>query len=96
MIALREIKTFPLGEVRITPPAETVLQNAGRTFQEYLDRHATCDWGELDIDDWNDNDVAVSADCRMHSVYKVTDDQTIWIITEADRSATTILLPDDY
>ena len=55
MIAVRERKSFHLGQVLITPPAEAVLDEAGRTFQEFLDRHASGDWGEIDVDDWNAN-----------------------------------------
>ena len=96
MIAIREKKSFPLGQVLITPPAETVLQEAGRAFKEFLDRHASGDWGEIDTDDWNANEEALTSGGQLLSVYAVTDAQKVWIITESDRSATTILLPDDY
>jgi hypothetical protein len=96
MIAIREKKSFPLGKVLITPPAEAVLQEAGRTFQEFLEKHASGDWGEIDADDWNANEEALASRGRVMSVYAVTDKQKVWIITEADRSATTLLLPDDY
>ena len=96
MIAIREKKSFPLGQVLITPPAEAILQEASRTFQEFLDRHASGDWGEIDVDDWNANEDALTSGARLMSVYTVTDKQKIWIITESDRSATTLILPDDY
>ena len=96
MIAIREKKSFPLGQVLITPPAAAVLQEASHTFKEFLDRHASGDWGEIEADDWNANEEALASGGRLWSVYAVTDDQKVWIITEADRSATTILLPDDY
>ena len=96
MIAVRERKSFHLGQVLITPPAEAVLQEAGRTFQEFLDRHASGDWGEIDVDDWNANEEALTSGARLMSVYGVNEKQKIWIITEADRSATTLLLPDNY
>jgi hypothetical protein len=96
MIAIREKKSFPLGQVLITPPAEAVLQQAGRTFQEFLDRHASGDWGEIDMDDWNANEEALTSGARLMSVYAVTETQKVWVITEADRSCTTLLLPDDY
>ena len=96
MIAIPEKKSFPLGQVLITPPAEAVLQEAGRTFKEFLDRHAAGDWGEIEADDWNANEEALTSGARLMSVYTVTEKQKVWIITEADRSATTLLLPDDY
>ena len=96
MIAIREKKSFPLGQVLIAPPAEAVLQEAGRTFQEFLDRHASGDWGEIDVDDWNANEEALTSGARLMSVYTVSDKQKIWIITESDRACTTLLLPDDY
>ena len=95
MIAIREKKSFPLGQVLITPPAEAVLQEAGRTFQEFLDRHASGDWGEIDVDDWNANEDALTSGARLMSVYAVTEKQKVWIITESDRSVT-LLLPNDY
>ena len=96
MIAIREKKSFPLGQVLITPPAEAVLQEAGRTFKEFLDRHATGDWGEIEADDWNGNEEALTSGRRLMSVYAVSETQKVWVITESDRSLTTILLPDDY
>jgi len=109
MIAIREKKSFPLGQVLITPPADlprrspgygtktgVVLQEAGRTFKEFLDRHASGDWGEIDVDEWNANEEALTSGARLISVYPATEAQKVWIITEADRSATTIPLRDDY
>ena len=96
MMATKEKKRFPLGKVVITPPAEAVLQEAGKTHKEFLDRHAGGDWGEIDPDDWNGNEDALTSGGQLMSVYAVTDAQKVWIITDAGRSATTILLPDDY
>lgn len=96
MIAIREKRNFPLGQVLITPPAEAVLQEASRTFQEFLDRHAAGDWGDIGTDDWNANEEALTTGSRLMSVYTVTEKLKIWIITESDRSATTLLLPEDY
>ncbi len=96
MIAILEKKSFPLGQVLITPPVEAVLQEVGRNLQEFLDRHASGDWGDIDTDDWNANEEALTSGARLMSAFAVTEAQKIWIITEADRSATTILLPADY
>lgn len=65
--------------------------------QESLSRHAKGDWGDLSQEDKNQNDLAVKAgDLRILSAYESGDLPKIWIITEADHSATTILFPDEY
>jgi hypothetical protein len=75
------------------------LQALGRAQQsptEFLARHASGDWGEVDAEDWKLNDAAVKAGERILSAYKTKDGERIWIITQADRSSTCILLPDEY
>ncbi|MFC1461669.1 hypothetical protein ACFLQR_04045 [Verrucomicrobiota bacterium] len=96
MIAIREKKRFLLGRVVITPPAEALLREAGKSHQEFLDRHAAGDWGDIPGDDWANNDDGIDSKGMLHSAYKVRGQDCIRIITESDRSATTILLPDDY
>ena len=61
-----------------------------------LKRHASGDWGELSIEDKQSNDVALIEGLRVFSAYSSATHPKIWIITEADRSATTILFPDEY
>jgi len=61
-----------------------------------LRRHLSGDWGDLEKEDLLANDTAVICDRRLLSAYRITPDQTIWIITEADRSLTTVLFPDEY
>lgn len=58
-------------------------------------RHLSCDWGDIGDDEWRANDAAVRGDDRLVSVYRIRD-MRLLIITEADRSATTIMLPSDY
>jgi hypothetical protein len=65
-------------------------------FIPYLVRHAAGDWGELDDFDKQQNDLAVKEGCRILSAYNTNEGVWIWIITEADRSATTVLLPEEY
>ena len=96
MIAIREKKNIPLGRLVITPPAESLLRKAGKSCQRFLDRHASGDWGDIPSDDWANNDDAVDNGGILHSAYTVHGQDRIWIITESDRSVTTILLPDDY
>ncbi len=61
-----------------------------------LGRHFAGDWGECCPEDWQRNDEALQAGWRVLSVYRDRNGTRFWVITEADRSATTILLPDEY
>ena len=87
---------FALGELYITQNAADVLEQAGQAPTEFLIRHVTGDWGELDAEDWATNDEAVSTEGRILSAYTTAAGEKVWVITEGDRSATTLLLPDDY
>ena len=87
---------FSLGETYITPGAQEALDIAGETAIQYLRRHISGDWGELSEDDVKENEMSVQEGFRLLSSYRTVKGQKIWIITEADRSATTILLPSEY
>ena len=89
-------KTFPLGMLVATPGALEALQEAGQTPLEFLRLHSSGDWGTVCKEDWNLNDEALIDGTRLLSAYLTSKGVKIWIITEADRSATTILLPDEY
>lgn len=85
---------FPLGQLLATPGA---LEAAGgEDLQSYLARHARGDWGDVGPGDARANDRALKDGTRLLSAYKLANGTRIWIITEADRAATTILLPDEY
>lgn len=86
---------FPLGRVVITPGASEALKADGAALMTILVRHRTGDWGDLDDEDKHANNVALSRGTRLLSAYHVKGTE-VWIITEADRSATTILLPEEY
>jgi len=86
---------LPLGKVVATPGAINLLSEAGEDAFGYLARHATGDWGQLCAFDRRQNEVALRTGERVLSSYPVGE-RRIWIITEADRSVTTILLPEDY
>ena len=88
--------SFKLARVVATPGALEAFESADERPQSYLDRHAGGDWGELGDDDKMLNDLAVTHDERILSAYTLKDGTKIWIITEADRSSTTILLPEEY
>ena len=59
-------------------------------------RHAAGDWGEVDAEDWSLNDQAVLDGTRLLSAYRTLKGEKLWVITEADRSSTTLLLPSEY
>ena len=88
---------FPLGQVVSTPGAIQALMEEGTGITEFLLRHVTGDWGDLCESDKRENDFAVTRALRIFSAYILPRTNVkIWIITEADRSATTFLLPDEY
>ena len=86
---------LPLGRVLATPGALQLLWQADEDPFGYLARHACGDWGELDTHDRRENQRSLRQGWRILSSYPVGE-KTIWVITEADRSITTILLPDEY
>lgn len=85
---------FRLGEVRITAAASGVLSFEG--ILSALEKHASGDWGDLCYDDWNRNSCAVNRENRIVSAYHDLGGRRFWVITEADRRKTTVLLPEDY
>lgn len=87
---------FKLGRIMATPRAIEALAVAGQMPDALLLRHQTGDWGELSQDDKAANDLAVTAGARILSAYVTILGERLWIITEADRSLTTILLPGEY
>jgi hypothetical protein len=87
---------FPLGQVVATPGALGALQESGEEATSYLRRHSGGDWGELDERDLRENQLSLRRGFRLLSAYTLRSGIKIWIITEADRSSTTILLPDEY
>ena len=86
---------LPLGKVVATPGALNVLLEAGEDPVRYLTRHSSGDWGDLDVHDRRENELSLKHGWRIVSSYPIGDG-CVWIITEADRSVTTILLPEDY
>jgi hypothetical protein len=92
---------FPLGQILATPGALQALGQCHQNPMEFLARHSAGDWGELSDEDRELNDLAVEEGSRILSAYCTNNGVKIWIITEAmgengHRSATTILLPDEY
>ena len=92
----RKKPLFPLGQVVGTPGALEALERANQRPLDVLSRHVTGDWGDLEEEDKSENDFSVKRDLRILSAYNLPTGVKVWVITEADRSATTILLPDEY
>ena len=84
----------PLGQTVATPAALGVLSRTD--IVTALRRHAAGDWGEVDSEDRAANDDALTTGERLLSVYRSANETTFWVVTEADRSVTTVLLPEDY
>ena len=87
---------FRLGQLVGTPGAIKALQDAGQDPLELLYRRVTGDWGNLDDEDKKENDFSVEHGFRILSAYELETGVKVWLITEADRSATTFLLPEEY
>jgi hypothetical protein len=78
---------FPLGRLVATPGARAALERAGVDPVQYIARHATCDWGDVDAEDWAANDRALVDGARLLSAYTLPTGERFWILTEADRSS---------
>jgi hypothetical protein len=87
---------FPLGRVVATPGALRALEKAEQLPAEFLDRHVNGDWGDVSEADKQENEVSIEQRFRILSVYTTSAGDRIWILTEADRSVTTILLSSEY
>ena len=87
---------FSLGRIVATPEALEAVQRAGQSPWDFLVRHVRGDWGEVCEEDRQENELALRQGFRLLSVYTTQADEKIWLITEADRSVTTLLLPHDY
>lgn len=85
---------FPMGRLVATPNALEHIPNPD--IMAALQRHLTGDWGDVDDHDREENVLSLKAGFRLLSVYRSAKGVKFWIITEADRSATTVLLPEDY
>ena len=91
-----------LGQVVATPGAVAAMQRAGQSASDFVSRHQRGDWGDLCEADSKLNDEAVAHEddeelrTRVLSAYRTTRDERLWVITEADRSSTCLLLPEEY
>ena len=87
---------FPLGQLVATPDAVEAFERSRQSPTIFVRRHRKGDWGDLDVDDIQENEFSLTHELRLLSAYILKDGTRIWIITEADRSVTTILLPEEY
>lgn len=87
---------FPLGQCVATPGALAALEEAGQSPADFLSRHVAGDWGEIDREDKGLNEQALKEGARIFSVYRTSKGVKVWVITEADRASTCVLLPDEY
>jgi hypothetical protein len=85
-----------LGYPVMTPGALEALRRAQHIPPEFLLRHKHGDWGELDPEDVQTNEYALRHEQRLLSAYRTRRQEKLWVITEWDRSVTTLLLPDEY
>jgi len=85
---------FPLGNLYITAGVRIGLPMVD--VLAALSRHACGDWGQVGEEDWEANEQALVHGSRLLSAYEMQEGKRVWIITEADRSATTVLFPDEY
>src|SRR5919109_2098055 len=96
MNSLPTIPLFSTGQIVATPGALALLEQTNKTPLEFLSRHLRGDWGDLCQDDKTENELSLKHGFRLMSSYRVTENENLWVITEADRATTTVLLPDEY
>lgn len=86
---------FPLGQIVSTPAVLEHFQQNDISPWYYLERHVTGDFGDLDEEDKAENRLSIAHGFRILSAYRIASER-VWIITEADRSVTTLLFPSEY
>ena len=93
-MSFKEPARFPLGKIYVTRNAAEIIPH----FELWLavTRHARGDWGEVCPEDSKENEFSLREGFRLMSVYRTENGVKFWVITEADRSMTTVLLPEDY
>lgn len=87
---------FKLGRIEVSPEAHRLLQEAEQEPAEFLNRHARGDWGPVEESHKEANARAVREGLRIHSAYLTKTEEELWVITEANRSVTVVVLPDEY
>ncbi len=93
---VRSKPRFPLGRVVATPGALAALEASGELPERLLGRHVRGDWGEIPDEDRQENELSLREGYRVLSSYRTRLGTRLWVITEADRSSTCLLLPEEY
>jgi hypothetical protein len=96
MQQLSKQPALELGQIVATPGALAALKKAGQQPGEFLTRHVNREWGDLSEEDRKENDYSLEHGFRLLSAYRTHAGDKLWIITESDRSVTTLLLPEEY
>ena len=96
MIASADKTIVHLGRIVATPGSLEAIKESNQSPAEFLLRHCKGEWGEVCEDDWSANDQDLKDGNRVLSAYRTRKNVRLWVITEGDRSATTILLPEEY
>ena len=87
---------FQLGRILATPGSIAAMEDNGQDGRQLLRRHQSGDYGDICQEDWQENELSVTEGFRIMSVYTLESGVKLWLITEADRSITTFLLPEEY
>lgn len=95
MLAVKK-PLFKLGRIVATPGAIEALDRAGAMAWEFVARHVQGDFGEVDAEDRQANEDAIQHGERILSAYTLRTGERLWVITEADRSSSCVLRPEDY
>ena len=93
---MRLAAKFPLGRLAATPGALGAMRASGQAPDFFLAKHLAGDWGEVGAEDWRANDEALLHGDRLLSAYKTLKGVRLWVITEADRASTVMVLPEEY
>ncbi len=87
---------FSLGQIFLTIEAREALEESNQMPNEFLAKHQAGNWGLICEDDKRENELSIKEGYRILSSYKTLKGEKIWIITEADRSSSCLLLPEEY
>jgi len=87
---------FETGPIFLTPGAKEALQGSGEHPAKFVAMHQALEMGELSFADYQENLLSVKEGFRIFSAYRTSAGEKLWVITEADRSSTTVLLPSEY
>lgn len=91
-----DVPKFSPGEIVATPGALAAMESCACSALTLLARHLSGDWGSLPVEDALLNDLALKTEGRLLSSYPIGPNTRIWVITESNRTVTTLLLPEDY